>query len=83
MGSIIGSKKLDVKISISLPNELVSYIDERVTNRSQLIESLLCAWQKQQEREAMVEACFALDELSQPEEDEWQQAAITDWEVSG
>jgi hypothetical protein len=30
-----------------------------------------------------VTACLALDEISQPEEDEWQQAAITDWEVSG
>jgi metal-responsive CopG/Arc/MetJ family transcriptional regulator len=72
-----------VKISISLPNELVSYIDARIDNRSQLIESLLCAWQREREREAMVTACLALDEISQPEEDEWQQAAITDWEVSG
>jgi metal-responsive CopG/Arc/MetJ family transcriptional regulator len=77
------AKNRDVKISISLPNELVSYIDARIDNRSQLIESLLCEWQKEREREAMVIACLALDEITQPEEDEWQQAAITDWEVSG
>jgi metal-responsive CopG/Arc/MetJ family transcriptional regulator len=70
-----------VKISIFLPNELVSYIDAWIDNRSQLIESLLCAWQREREREAMVTACLALDEISQPEEDECQQAAITDWEV--
>lgn len=32
----------------------------------------------------MVEACLLLDELTDNDEDEaWQQAAITDWEVSG
>jgi metal-responsive CopG/Arc/MetJ family transcriptional regulator len=72
-----------MKISISLPNELISYVDERVTNRSQLIESLLRGWQQQREQDLMVEACLALDELSQLEEEKWQQAAITDWEVSG
>jgi Arc/MetJ-type ribon-helix-helix transcriptional regulator len=71
-----------VKISISLPNELVRYIDERVDNRSQLIESLLLDWQKQQQQQAMLAACLALDERSSVEDDEWQQAAITDWMVS-
>jgi Arc/MetJ-type ribon-helix-helix transcriptional regulator len=72
-----------VKISISLPNELVRYVDERVANRSQLIESLLSAWQKQQQQQAMLSACLALDEQTSTEDEEWQQAAITDWEVSG
>jgi metal-responsive CopG/Arc/MetJ family transcriptional regulator len=73
-----------VKISISLPNELVRYVDERVDNRSQLIESLLSAWQKKQQQQAMLSACLALDEQTSIEDDEeWQQAAITDWEVSG
>jgi Arc/MetJ-type ribon-helix-helix transcriptional regulator len=72
-----------VKISISLPNEMVRYIDARVDNRSQLIESLLSAWQKKQQQQAMLSACLVLDEQTSVEEAEWQQAAITDWEVSG
>lgn len=75
-----------MKISISLPDELVRYVDDRVKNRSQLVERLLQTWRKQQEQEAMVEACLLLDELntlSNDEEVAWQQAAIIDWEVSG
>ena len=47
-----------MKVSISLPDELVRYIDDRVENRSRLIEILLQAWRKQQEQQAMVEACY-------------------------
>jgi metal-responsive CopG/Arc/MetJ family transcriptional regulator len=72
-----------MKISISLSQELVEYIDRSVDNRSKLIESLLLNWQKSQQRESMVAACLALDEKQLSEEEEWQQAAITDWEVSG
>jgi Arc/MetJ-type ribon-helix-helix transcriptional regulator len=73
-----------MKISISLPDELVRYVDERVENRSHLVERLLQTWRKQQEQQAMVEACLLLDELNDELEDEaWQQAAITDWEASG
>jgi antitoxin ParD1/3/4 len=75
-----------MKVSISLPDELVRYIDDRVEHRSRLIELLLQAWRKQQEQQAMVGACLLLDELSDElaEEDRaWQQAAITDWEASG
>jgi Arc/MetJ-type ribon-helix-helix transcriptional regulator len=70
-----------MKISISLPNDLVSYIDNLMENRSRLVEGLLQAWRKQQEQKAMVEACLLLDELSNQlygDEEEWQQAAITD-----
>jgi metal-responsive CopG/Arc/MetJ family transcriptional regulator len=72
-----------MKVSISLPDELVHYVDDRVENRSRLIEGLLQAWRKQQENQAMVEACLLLDELSNDEDVAWQQAAIIDWEVSG
>lgn len=72
-----------MKVSISLPDELVHYVDDRVENRSRLIEGLLQAWRKQQEKQAMVEACLLLDELSNDEDVAWQQAAIIDWEVSG
>ena len=82
MVSSIGGKI--VKISISLPNDLVRYVDERVVNRSQLIESLLSAWQKKQQQQAMLTACLILDEqISVEDDEEWQQAEITDWEVSG
>jgi antitoxin ParD1/3/4 len=44
------------KISISLPDELLTYIDQKVENRSALIESLLQQWQQQQEDAAMAAA---------------------------
>jgi metal-responsive CopG/Arc/MetJ family transcriptional regulator len=75
-----------VKVSISLPDELVHYVDEHVGNRSRLVENLLHAWRKQQEKQAMLKACLLLDELSDQSTDEneaWQQAAIIDWEVFG
>jgi metal-responsive CopG/Arc/MetJ family transcriptional regulator len=75
-----------MKVSISLPDELVQYVDRHVENRSRLVEGLLQAWRKQQEKLAMVKACLLLDELSDrstDEDDAWQQAAIIDWEVSG
>jgi Arc/MetJ-type ribon-helix-helix transcriptional regulator len=88
MGGIISSIVGSIfngymKISVSLSQELVEYIDRSVDNRSKLIESLLLNWQKSQQRESMVSACLALDEQQLIEEEEWQQAAITDWEVSG
>ena len=89
ISATIGSIKSGInnmKVSISLPDELVRYIDDRVENRSRLVELLLQAWRKQQEQQEMVEACLLLDELSDQltdEDEAWQQAAITDWEASG
>ena len=89
ISATIGSIKSGInnmKVSISLPDELVRYIDDRVENRSRLVELLLQAWRKQQEQQAMVKACLLLDELSNEltdEDEAWQQAAITDWEASG
>ena len=42
------------KISISLPDELLNYIDQKVDNRSALIESLLKQWQEQKQNEALL-----------------------------
>jgi Arc/MetJ-type ribon-helix-helix transcriptional regulator len=68
-----------VNISISLPDELVLYIDERVANRSQLIESLLLAWQRKKHKQAMLAACLVLEEQTLLEDDEeWEQAAVED-----
>ncbi len=84
MGRIISSiESKIVKISISLTNEMVQYIDEQVGNRSQLIESLLSAWKRKQHQKAMLAACLILDEQTSAEDQEWEQAAIIDWEVSG
>jgi metal-responsive CopG/Arc/MetJ family transcriptional regulator len=71
-----------MKVSISLPDDLVHYVDAQVDNRSRLVENLLQGWRKQQEQQAMVEACLLLDQLND-EDTEWQQAAIMDWEASG
>jgi Arc/MetJ-type ribon-helix-helix transcriptional regulator len=51
------------KISISLPDELLNYIDQKVENRSALIESLLKQWQEKQQDEALAAACALVDEL--------------------
>ena len=69
-----------MKVSISLPEELVRYLDDRVDNRSRLVEGLLQEWRKQQENKAMVEACLLLDELND-EDLAWQQASVIDWEA--
>jgi antitoxin ParD1/3/4 len=71
------------KISISLPDELVNYIDQKVENRSALIESLLKQWQEKQQDEVLAAACAVVDELELGWESEWQNIAITEWEASG
>ncbi len=72
-----------MKVSISLPDELVNYVDQHVDNRSQLVEILLSQWRKQQEQSLMVEACLKLDTLNMGWDEECELAAITDWEASG
>ena len=71
------------KISISLPEELLNYIDQKVENRSALIENLLKQWQEKQQDEALAAACALVDELELGWESEWQNIAITEWETSG
>lgn len=71
------------KISISIPDELVNYLDSRVDNRSALIEDLLKQWRSQQEETALADACELVDELDLGWDTEWQTAAITDLEQSG
>jgi metal-responsive CopG/Arc/MetJ family transcriptional regulator len=71
------------KISISLPNELVQYVDTHVENRSALIETLLEQWKLHQENTVLAEACAVVDELELGWDTEWQILAITDMEASG
>jgi Arc/MetJ-type ribon-helix-helix transcriptional regulator len=71
------------KISVSLPDHLLTYLDSKVDNRSQLIETLLKEWQQQQENEALAKACELVDQLDLGWNSEWQSQAATDWEVSG
>lgn len=71
------------KISISLPNELVQYVDTHVKNRSALIEELLEQWKRYQEDKVLADACAAVDELELGWDREWQTLAITDMEASG
>ena len=66
------------KISISLPDELVTYIDHKVENRSALIETFLEQWRQQQEDVALAAACSLVDELDLGWGSEWQNAVITD-----
>ena len=71
------------EISIYLPDDLLTYMNQKVHNPSALIESLLQQWRKQQENLALAEACQLVDELNLGWDEEWQTEAITDWEVSG
>jgi metal-responsive CopG/Arc/MetJ family transcriptional regulator len=71
------------KISISLPNELVQYVDTHVENRSALIENLLEQWKLHQEDMVLAEACAAVDELDLGWDSQWQALAISDMEASG
>jgi metal-responsive CopG/Arc/MetJ family transcriptional regulator len=71
------------KISISLPNELVQYVDTHVENRSALIENLLEQWKLHQEDMVLAEACAAVDELALGWDSQWQALAISDMEASG
>ena len=72
--SSISSSTYNMKISISLPDDLVKYLDQQVENRSQLIQSLLQKWRKNQEDQEMVEACALLDELNLGWDEECEQA---------
>ncbi|BAC91990.1 hypothetical protein [Gloeobacter violaceus] len=72
-----------MQFSISLPDELLEYMDKRVTDRSVLIESLLQEWRRRTEVETMVEAAFLLDGSDLSWDNECQQAMLTDWEASG
>ena len=72
-----------MKVSISLPDELVAYLDAKVNNRSGLIESLLQQWRRQQQAEEIAQACLLLDSQQLGWDEECEQAAIFDWEASG
>ena len=71
------------KISISLPGDLVRYVDQHVENRSALIEALLEQWKLHQEDLALANACAAVDELNLGWDSQWQNAALLDLEASG
>ena len=69
------------KVSISIPDDLLTYIDQKVNNRSALIEALARQWKRQQKDQALAEACTLVDQLDLG----WDRSnpMITDWEVSG
>ncbi|MGF1601378.1 MAG: hypothetical protein ACFCU8_05045 [Thermosynechococcaceae cyanobacterium] len=70
------------KISVSVSEELLTYLDQNVGNRSALIETLLTQWRRQREDQEFAQACALIDELELGWDHQWQQAAITDWEAS-
>lgn len=71
------------KVSISIPDDLLIYIDQKVDNRSALIETLARQWKMQQENQALAEACEWVDQLDLGWDESCQNSMITDWEVSG
>jgi Arc/MetJ-type ribon-helix-helix transcriptional regulator len=77
-----GATKM-AKVSISIPDDLLAYIDQKVDNRSALLESLIQHWQAQQEDQALADACELVDRLGLGWDETCQNAMTTDWEVSG
>ncbi len=70
-------------ISISLPDELVHYLDQKVEDKNLLITSILQQWQRQQEDQELAQACSIIDELDLGWTEKCQTAPIMDLEVSG
>ena len=50
-------------ISISLPDELVQYLDQKVEDKNSLITAILQQWQRQQKDQELAQACSLIDEL--------------------
>jgi antitoxin ParD1/3/4 len=65
-------------ISISLPDELVYYLDQKVEDKNLLIISILQQWQRQQEDQELAQACSIIDELDLGWTEECQTSAIMD-----
>lgn len=70
-------------ISISLPDELLNYLDQKVEDKNLLITAILQQWQRQEEDQELAQACSIIDELDLGWTEEWQTVAIMDLEVSG
>jgi hypothetical protein len=71
------------QISLTVSDELLQYLAQKVDNPNVLIESLLQQWRKHQEDIELAQACTLVDELELGWDEEWQKAAFTDWEASG
>jgi len=70
-------------ISISLPDELLNYLDQKIEDKNLLITAILQQWQRQEEDQELAQACSIIDELDLGWTEEWQTVAIMDLEVSG
>lgn len=66
------------KISITLPDELVNYLDQKVPDKNTLITTILQQWREQQEIEEMAQASTIVDQLELGCTEEWETAAIID-----
>jgi hypothetical protein len=69
-------RKNFMKLSVSISDDLVAYLDSQVTNRSQLIEGLLQQWSKEKQNQEMVQACLLSDELTAEEWQAWETAEL-------
>jgi metal-responsive CopG/Arc/MetJ family transcriptional regulator len=68
-----------MKISVSISDDLVAYLDAQVDDRSQLIEGLLQQWRKNKQNQEMIQACLLSDEYMAEEWQMWETAEITDY----
>lgn len=71
------------QITLSLPDELVNYLNQKVEDKNTFIASLLEEYRQEKQKEELAQACLLIDELELGWSEECQQTAITDWEVSG
>jgi hypothetical protein len=72
-------RKSLMKISVSISDDLVAYLDAQVDDRSQLIEELLQQWRKNKQNQEMIQACLLSDEYMAEEWQMWETAEITDY----
>lgn len=66
------------KISLSLPGEVLNYVDSLGSNRSKAIVSILQHYQRQQREEELVKAYDAYAALCAEDDKEWWPA----WQAS-
>lgn len=66
------------KISLSLPGEILNYVDSLGTNRSKAIVSILRHYQRQQREAELIKAYDAYAALCAEDDEEWW----SDWQAS-
>ncbi len=66
------------KISISIPDDIVNFIDKQGKNRSKTIVTILDEFKKNKQNEELAKAYEEYSEFCKEETNEWEETAIKD-----